>query len=124
MYEAFTETDLVAVPPITFLSGRRLTLQVLGSAADVEVVVDALPDGFDIELEAVTAMQPTGGRVGLTGRQREALAAAERVGYYEIPREGSVSDVANELDISTSTAGDHLRKAEASLARSYLDGRF
>ncbi|MDJ1431342.1 helix-turn-helix domain-containing protein [Halostagnicola sp. A-GB9-2] len=123
LYEAFMQTNLVAVPPISFLSGRRLTVQVLGTAVDVETVVDEFPDDFDVELEAVTAIRPTGGRVGLTDRQRETLATAERVGYYEIPREGTVSDVGDELGVSSSTAGNHLRKAEARLARSYLDGR-
>lgn len=123
VYDAFEGTNLVAVPPVTFRSGGRLTIQVLGSAADVEAAVGAFPDGFEIELEAVTAMSAIGGRVTLTEKQREALAAAERVGYYEIPRDGAVSDVAAELDIATSTAGDHLRKAEARLARGYLEGR-
>ena len=124
LYDAFVRTNLVAVPPVTFLSGGRLTIQVLGTAADVDTVVDELPDGFGVELEAVTAMGPSGGRVGLTEQQRATVATAERVGYYEIPREGTVSDIADELGIATSTAGDHLRKAEATLARSYLDGRF
>ncbi|WP_152423925.1 helix-turn-helix domain-containing protein [Natronorubrum tibetense] len=124
LYNAFTATNLVAVPPVTFLPGGRLTIQVLGTAADVDTVVDELPDGFAVELEAVTSMGPTDGRIGLTERQRATVAAAERVGYYEIPREGTISDIADELGIATSTAGDHLRKAEATLARSYLDGRF
>lgn len=123
LYEAFVETNLVAIPPITFLPDRRLTIQVLGTAADVETVVGELPDGFDVELDAVTAMQPTGNPIGLTARQRETLEAAERLGYYEIPREAAVDDIADELEISSSTAGNHLRKAEATLVESYFDGR-
>lgn len=124
LYDSFIGTDLVALPPVTFLPGRRLTLQVLGTASDVQTAVDEFPDGFDVELDAVTTIQPTGSHTGLTRRQREALEAANRAGYYEIPREGTVSDVADELDISTSTAGHHLRKAEAALVQSSLDGHF
>lgn len=123
LYDAFAGTTLVAVPPITFLADRRVSMQVLGEAADVDAAVAAVPDGFDVSLEAATEMGPTGGRVDLTGRQREALAAAEAVGYYDVPRSGSVRDVAARLDVSASTAGSHIRKAEATLARGYLEGR-
>lgn len=123
LYDAFVGTTLVAVPPVTFLPDRRVSMQVLGEAAHLDAAVEELPDGFEVELEAVTEMGPTGGAVGLTGRQRDALAAADRVGYYDVPRSGSVRDVADRLDISASTAGSHLRKAEATLVRGYLGGR-
>lgn len=121
--DAFAETDLVAVPPVTYLPGGRVTLQVLGEAAAVDAAVAALPDALDAELDAATGFAPVGDRVGLTARQREAIRAADRVGYYAVPREGSLADVAADLNVATSTAGDHLRKAEARIVRGYLDGK-
>jgi predicted DNA binding protein len=121
--DPFADTDLVAVPPVTYLPGRRVTVRVLGHTADVDATLSSLPDGYDVELRTVTGMDPPDSRGILTERQREALRAADCVGYYEVPRQGSVADVATRLGLSTSAAGEHLRKAEAALVRSHLDGR-
>jgi hypothetical protein len=48
-------------------------------------------------------------------RQREAITAASEVGYYDVPRTGSVAEVADRLGCAKSTASNHLRKAEARL---------
>lgn len=48
----------------------------------------------------------------LTERQRDVLAAAVEIGYYETPRRATHDDIADALDCSTSTAGEHLRKIE------------
>ena len=45
----------------------------------------------------------------LTGRQREVLAAAVRAGYYDAPRRATQADVAERLDVSPATVGEHLR---------------
>ncbi|WP_418280398.1 helix-turn-helix domain-containing protein [Halorubrum sp. DTA98] len=121
--DPFSDTDLIAVPPVTYLPDRRVTVRFLGRTADVDAALSALPDGYDVELRTVTGMGPPDRRGALTKRQREALRAADRVGYYEVPREGSVAAVAAELGLSTSAAGEHLRKAEAALVGSHLDGR-
>ncbi|WP_436928775.1 helix-turn-helix domain-containing protein [Halosimplex halobium] len=65
------------------------------------------------------ARESTGG--SLTDRQREAVAAANRLGYYETPRTATHADVAAELGCSPQTAGEHLRRAEAKLADAALD---
>jgi predicted DNA binding protein len=56
----------------------------------------------------------------LTDRQREAVEAANDLGYYEIPREASQEDVAERIGCAASTAAEHLRKAETKLLRSIL----
>lgn len=62
------------------------------------------------------------GPVDLTDRQRQALEAAYRAGYFEWPRESSAEDVADLLDISRPTLQAHLRKAERELLATFLDG--
>jgi predicted DNA binding protein len=54
--------------------------------------------------------------------QREALAAAAALGYYDQPRGATSEDVADELDCATATAAEHLRKAEATLVDAALTG--
>lgn len=45
-------------------------------------------------------------------RQREVLNVAFERGYYEIPRETTLEEVADEIGITKTTASNHLRKAE------------
>jgi len=49
---------------------------------------------------------------GLTDRQREALRIAYELGYFEIPRQATLEDVAAELDITPSSVSERLRRAQ------------
>lgn len=48
-------------------------------------------------------------------RQRELLTLALEEGYFDIPRQTTLEDLAEEMDITKTTASNHLRKAERSL---------
>ncbi|MBZ6497035.1 helix-turn-helix domain-containing protein [Natrinema longum] len=52
---------------------------------------------------------------GLTDRQHEALRTAYERGYFDIPRQASLEDVAAELDISPSSVSERLRRAQTQL---------
>ena len=45
-------------------------------------------------------------------RQREVLDTAYELGYYEIPRQVTLDEIANEVGVTKTTASNHLRKAE------------
>ena len=51
----------------------------------------------------------------LTDKQREALKAAMRNGYYDYPRRISATELAERLGLSKTTLVEHLRKAEGRL---------
>lgn len=51
----------------------------------------------------------------LTDRQDEALRTAYEVGYFDIPRQTSLEEVAAELDISASSVSERLRRAQTQL---------
>jgi len=57
----------------------------------------------------------------LTECQQEALAAAHEAGYYNIPREGDGMEIADELDICSSTLHQHLRVAEQKLVTLFFE---
>jgi len=65
---------------------------------------------------------PGDGLVDLTDRQRQALEAAYRSGYFEWPRENAADDVAELLEISRPTFQAHLRKAENELLSAFFTG--
>ncbi len=57
----------------------------------------------------------------LTGRQRTALEAAYRAGYFERPRHRTGQEMADSLDISPSTFTQHLRASERKLLELLFD---
>jgi len=55
---------------------------------------------------------------GLTDAQRAALRAAVSLGYFGVPREATLADVADELGVSTQAASERVRRAVEALAES------
>lgn len=67
------------------------------------------------KLDPPTRFEPLGVLNELTPRQREALAAAIDRGYYGHDRDAGVEEVADELGVGTTTAWEHLVRAEGKL---------
>lgn len=99
------------------LSGDALGAVFRDLAADhpVEVV-----EKTDLEGAAPAGVDPVAA-LDLSPRQREALRAAHRLGYYEIPRAVTTADVADELGVARRTAEEHLRRAENQVVDALLD---
>lgn len=79
-----------------------------------------------IRLETDRIYNPTTGDAGpwygLTEPQREALLLATRRGYYDIPRECTTLEVAEELGISDQAVTERLRRAIATfVTHAFLD---
>jgi predicted DNA binding protein len=115
-------TGVLLVPPIEFRSDGTARVTVLGEPDALQEALDDVPVEVDVEITRVrermsTPMQPG---VDLTNRQREAIEAAVAVGYYEVPRDGSVQDVATRLGCAPGTAAEHLRKAERAIMMSIV----
>jgi predicted DNA binding protein len=58
--------------------------------------------------------------VSLSSKEQDTLRAAIEHGYYETPREVTVKELANRLDVPQSTVSYRLRQAEAALAEGYF----
>ena len=58
----------------------------------------------------------------LTDRQKEVLEKAHTLGYFEHPKESNAGEVADKLDITTSTFTEHLAAAQKKLMRAVVDG--
>lgn len=121
--EPFLERRVLTVPPIEFVANGETRMEVVGRAADVQAVLDGFPSDYDVRVDRVSSYGRgmDGAASLLTDRQREALSVAVDLGYYDVPRTASVEDVAAELDCAPSTASNHLRKAQARLARDVVD---
>ncbi|NHN42035.1 helix-turn-helix domain-containing protein [Halorubellus sp. JP-L1] len=115
LFENFTRDDVLTVPPIECHDDGSSTFTLVGTDGAIQDAVDGVPDGVTVTVDAVGTGAVEGDDVvrSLSGKQREAVRAAVRVGYYEVPRAASVADVASELDCARSTASEHLQKAES-----------
>jgi predicted DNA binding protein len=121
MFDVLSWRELVVVPPVVYRDGS-VHAQVVGTAATVGSIVDALGDAVEVEVHAVgeRGLDAEPGPTALSDRQREAVRAALELGYYDQPRGGTHEDVAAALSCAPSTASEHLRKAEAKLVRSAM----
>lgn len=72
--------------------------------------------GLTFTIETIREMDgdPTG-RYGLTSAQHEALAQAVEDGYYEVPRENNLEEIADDLDISHQALSERMRRATQAL---------
>lgn len=57
------------------------------------------------------------GRFGLTDEQQETLTAAFEAGYYEVPREVNMEELASEFDISHQALSERIRRAHRGLVK-------
>lgn len=58
----------------------------------------------------------------LTDRQKEIIIAAQKNGYYNIPREITMEELARKLGISKATTTEHLQKAENLIISHLVEG--
>ncbi len=112
------DAPVVYPPPVSFHEAFEARFEVVGETAALTTLYEALADTLTVTVERVRPFEREAVATPLTERQGEALAAGVELGYYDVPRTGSVADVAGALDCAGATAGELLRKAEAAVVRS------
>jgi len=122
LFENFTRGTLLTVPPVVCHDDGSSTFTLVGTEADIQAAIDGVPPGVDVTVERIGGerVTPDSALGQLSARQREAVETAIAVGHYAVPREGTIEDVAAELDCATATAAEHLRKAETTVFRALL----
>ncbi|MGQ4555705.1 helix-turn-helix domain-containing protein [Halobellus sp. GM3] len=93
-------------------SGRRL-----GTLFDT--IESRLRDGLSLEMKQLTEVSDWAPRAPVTARlpaeQRAVLEAAVDRGYYAVPRETTIEELADDLDVPRSTLQYRLQRAEQRL---------
>jgi len=74
---------------------------------------------FDVHSIRELEGEPAG-RYGLTTEQYEVLAEAARTGYFEIPRDVTLEELAEELGVSHQAASERIRRATSALVEDTL----
>jgi hypothetical protein len=113
-----------AIPPEFPLAVEdgAMEFDLTATQSDFEAFGDAL-DASGLQYDLLMAVHTEQGDAVLTDRQRECLAVAQRLGYFEVPREATLSEVADALGVDTSTASETIRRGTARVLRQFLVGR-
>lgn len=114
-----TESDDSKVIIKTYLSDRELLTDLIGDLkAAVETVSVRRLKRVDRRDESNRQKFVTLDLYELTDKQRQAITAAVAAGYYETPREVSLGELADRLEISKSALSQRLKAAESKLVTS------
>ncbi|MDQ2049429.1 helix-turn-helix domain-containing protein [Natronolimnohabitans sp. A-GB9] len=117
---ALAQDTVVIVPPIEIRSDRTIRMTVVGHPSSLTAVMAEIPDGMQVDVRWVSQEITTTGTV-VSDRQLAALQAAWDVGFYEVPREGGIEAVADELECAVSTASELVRRGEANAVERVLE---
>lgn len=78
-------------------------------------------EGYQVDVTSVICAEQSFERGVLTVDQFEALTAAYRGGYYDIPRSASLQDLAEEFDITYQSLSERLRRGHGALVGDALE---
>lgn len=115
LFGPITDGGVVVIPPIRYHEDGKVTFSMFGPDAEIQATLEKVREAVDVTIREVSGLEATAAAVEthLSRRQREAVEAAVELGYYKIPREADHEDIAAVLDCASSTAAEHLRKAES-----------
>lgn len=118
------EHGCLLVPPLRYADGMR-HCRVLALEADrLTGLYRSLLESFDVDVGAKRELEGVSNRPSdrlqgstptLSRRQRQVFTLALERGYYEIPREITMAELAAEMGIDRRTADEHRRRAERKL---------
>ena len=114
----FDERNLVLVPPVVY-DGEGVGITVVGASEDLQALIEDIPDRIEVTIEEISNYDRRHATIaaGVTDRQFEAVSVAVELGYYTVPREVDLGDVADALGCAERTVSNLLRMAEASVMR-------
>ncbi|RRJ30357.1 helix-turn-helix domain-containing protein [Halocatena pleomorpha] len=122
LFGAFTRDGVITASPVEFLADGSARLTVVGGSTALSSALDAVPDGVHVDIDRIGEYDRYEGVFdpNLTDRQYNALLTAFETGYYELPRQGSIAEIADKMDCSTATASEHIRKAERKIIERFV----
>jgi len=123
--DAFADRQLIVVPPIRFDDAAGMEMTIVGDGGDIHDMLNQVPSEVDVTVNEIGTYDRRGGPLAgtLTDRQLAAASTALELGYYAVPREGTLNAVADELGCAESTASVLLRRAERDILTHVL-GRY
>jgi hypothetical protein len=120
----FTEDFKFIPDPPIYIAEDRALFGFLGDKRSIEVMLNILRLLVDIKRIRFPREGPYEYDImsTMTDKQKEALTAAQKYGYYQYPRKISTEDLANKMGLTKTTLIEHLRKAENALISDVIAG--
>lgn len=115
LLEIVNEYEFILDTPIECRRDRGYHIGLIGEESEIRRALDNIPESVRVELERLSEYEPEARELTalLTDRQQEILETAIELGYYDVPRRATHADIADELGVSSTTIGEHLRKIES-----------
>lgn len=108
-----------AVMSATFHDGKWEVRVLFADRENLREFYDQCQDELDFSIELARVFDrsnpATYGEYGLTEDQRNALLIALEIGYFEVPKQSDVEDIAEELDISPQAVSQRLHRGYRNL---------
>lgn len=112
--------------PIQYINQDPATIEMVetGPRAELRERIEQTREIADVHITHVRRYESGSEQLfrELTDRQQEVLETAFEKGYYQIPRETTHQEIADELECSKSVVGQHLQRIEARLISSIIPG--
>jgi hypothetical protein len=119
LFEFLGGSSLLPEFPLVVENGV-MSFGITASQQEFSEFGDRLDDsGLRYELVSVVHRDDAAGGA-LTDRQRECLDVAWRMGYFEVPRDCTLAEVADSLDVDTSTVSETIRRGTARVLEQFM----
>ncbi len=113
---ALSETNLTVLSGVGTVDGWRFEVRGDTQDAITEFRTRYQEHSISIDISMVHALHPLQGeRFELTETQREALVLAFERGYFDTPREATLTEIADELGITQQSLSSRLRRGHRRL---------
>jgi len=122
---AVFEHAIVLQWPLEFVTDserRGIRATFMGSEAALMNATGEIPDGLDLSLVRTGeySRAHTDPVLALSEKQRTLFEMAVRAGYYEVPRETTQAELADDLGVTHGTISDRLQRLESTLLTALL----
>jgi predicted DNA binding protein len=77
-------------------------------------------EGMEVETNGLYRTRKSSPTSDVSDKQKEALFTAYERGYYDVPRETTLSDLADELDVAPSSLSGRLKRAQKHLVEAAI----
>lgn len=119
LFESVVAADAIVRSARTVDDRWHFSLQFRSTEAVSAFRDRCLGNGVPLQVTEITEAPATGATM-LTDRQREILKLALDLGYYEVPRQTTLEELADELGIGVAAVSEGLRRAEERIVRSHF----
>jgi hypothetical protein len=113
-----TAAGIPLEPPVTIADGRA-SLSVTAPRGRIATLCDQL-DAFGVRYDLRYVREAADPADLLTDHQRRLVERAVELGYYEVPRDCTLTALADDLGIAKATASESLARAERRIVHEYL----